>query len=181
MNKSILITGVSGSGKSVICVELKKRGYKAYDIEEIHGLFNMINKSTDKITDLKDYDKHNLECIKQHDWICNKKKLQKLISENAKKNVLNNIVFYCGTASNADDLLPLFDKIILLKASPDTTRKRLSKRKSNDFGRTSEVQEWVLTWKDWWENHMVENGAVTIDANRDLQKVVNDAVKRSKE
>ncbi|NIO44896.1 MAG: AAA family ATPase [Candidatus Aenigmarchaeota archaeon] len=180
MNKSILVTGVSGSGKSAICNELKKLGYRAYDIEEIHGLFNMINKSTGKITDLKDYDKHNLECIKQHDWICDKKKLQKLISKNVKKNVLNNVVFYCGTASNTDDLLTLFDKIILLKASKEIIRKRLSIRTSNDFGHTEEVQNWVFEWKEWWENHMVEKGAMTIDANHDLKEVVNDIVKKIK-
>jgi dephospho-CoA kinase len=180
MNKSILIIGVAGSGKSSLCNELRNRGYKAYDIESIHGLFNMINKSTGKITDLKDYDKHNLECIKQHDWICNKKKLQKLISENAKKNVLNNVVFYCGTASNTDDLLTLFDEIILLKASPKITCKRLSIRTSNDFGRTEEVQNWVFEWKEWWENHMVEKGAIIINANRNLKEVANDIVKKGK-
>jgi broad-specificity NMP kinase len=49
MNRSILVTGISGSGKSAICSELKKQGYTAYDIEEMHGLFNMINKKTGKI------------------------------------------------------------------------------------------------------------------------------------
>jgi len=134
----------------------------------------MVNKSIGKITDLNEYDKHNLECIKQHDWICNKNKLQEIISKNSKDTVLNNIVFYCGTASNTDDLLPLFEKVILLKASPETTRKRLGTRKSNDFGRTEEVQKWVLTWKDWWENHMVEKGAITIDANRDVKEIIED-------
>ncbi|HIH11772.1 TPA: SDR family NAD-dependent epimerase/dehydratase, partial [Candidatus Woesearchaeota archaeon] len=33
MNKSILITGVAGSGKSAVCDELNKRRYKAYGIE----------------------------------------------------------------------------------------------------------------------------------------------------
>lgn len=174
MNKSILITGVSGSGKSFLCDKLNKLGYKSYDIEEMPGLFNMINKSTGKVTSLNEYDKHNLECIKQHDWTCDKKKLQKLISKNAKENVLNNVVFYCGTASNTDELLPLFDKVILLKASSETTRNRLGTRTSNDFGRTEEVQKWVLTWKEWWENHLSEKGAVIIDANRDAKKIIKD-------
>jgi adenylate kinase family enzyme len=173
MNKSILITGITGSGKSSLCSELRKRGYKAYDIENMHNLFNMVHKKTGKIADK--YDKDNLEWVKQHDWICDKNKLQELVRKNAK-----GIVFYCGTASNLDELLFLFDKIFLLKVSPEILRERLNTRKSNDFGRTPEVQEWVLEWKDWWENHMHEKGAININANRDLQEVVNNIVKRSK-
>lgn len=174
MNKSILITGVAGSGKSSVCEELRKRGYKAYDIENIHGLFNMVHKKTGKIADK--YDNDNLEWVKQHDWICNKNKLQELVGKNAK-----GIVFYCGTASNLDELLFLFDKIFLLKVSPKILRERLNTRKSNDFGRTSEVQEWILEWKDWWENHMREKGAIIIDANQDIQEITTDIIERVSE
>ena len=55
MNKSILITGITGSGKSAVCGELKKRGYKAYDIEIMEGLFNLVDNKTGKI--VNDYDK----------------------------------------------------------------------------------------------------------------------------
>ena len=177
MNKSILVTGISGSGKSFACDELRKRGYKAYDIENMHGLFSIINKATGKKA--HDYDKHNLECVKQHDWICNKSKLQELVGRNAKEIVFGNVVFYCGTASNIDELLHLFDKIFLLKATPETICQRLSTRKSNDFGRTSEVQDWVFGWKEWWENHMIEKGAIVIDANRDIKEVTAEILKEA--
>jgi broad-specificity NMP kinase len=178
MNKSILITGVSGSGKSLLCDELKKRGYKAYDIEELHGLFAMVNKKTGKVADV--FDNQNLESIKQHDWICDKKKLKELVRKNSGKVVLDDMVFYCGTASNTDDLLHMFDKVFLLKAGEKVTRKRLATRKSNNFGRTDDVQEWVLTWKDWWENHMLEKGAIIIDANRNVQEIAIEIINRSK-
>ena len=173
MNKSILITGIAGSGKSTVCDELKKLGYKAYGIEDINGLFTMVDKTTGRIAD--DHDNNDIESVKQHDWICDKNKLQQLVRNNPK-----GIVFYCGTASNLDDLLSLFDKIILLKVSPKILRKRLSTRKSNDFGRTSEVQKWILSWKKWSEDHMCEKGAIVIDANRDIKEVVDDIIDRSK-
>ena len=177
MNKSILITGISGSGKSFVCNELRKLGYRAYDIENMHDLFSMVNKTTGKKVD--DYNKHNLEWLKQHDWICDKNKLQELVSRNAKEIVFWDVVFYCGTASNTDELLYLFDKVFLLKATPETIRQRLSTRKSNDFGRTSEVQEWIFSWEKWWEDHMREKGAIIIDANRDIKEITTDIVKRS--
>ena len=173
MNKSILITGISASGKSSVCNELIKRRYKAYSIEDMKGFFDMIDKTTGEIAD--NYNKDDLEWVKQHDWICDKNKLQKLVN-NSKKG----IVFYCGTASNLDELLFLFDKIFLLKVNPETIRERLSTRKTNDFGRTSEVQDWVLEWKDWWEEHMIEKGAIIIDANQNIQEVTTDIIEKIK-
>jgi broad-specificity NMP kinase len=173
MNKSILVTGISGSGKSSVCSEMRKCGYKAYDIENMAGLFTMIDKKTGKAT--KKYDKNNLDWVKQHDWTCDKKKLQILMRKNAK-----GIVFYCGTASNFDELLSLFDKIFLLKARKNTLRKRLSTRKSHSFGRTSEVQEWIFSWEKWWEDHMRGKGAIIVDANRDVQKIATDILERIK-
>ena len=173
MNESILITGITGSGKSAIYDELKKLGYKAYDIEIMEGLFNLVDKKTGKI--VNNYDNKNLEWVKRHDWICNIKRLQELVRKNAE-----GTAFYCGTAGNLDELLFLFDKIFLLKVSPEILRERLSTRKSNDYGRTSEVQDWIIEWKNWWENHMVEKGAIIINANRDLKEVANDIVKKSK-
>jgi broad-specificity NMP kinase len=46
MNKSVLVTGVPGSGKTAICEELKKMGYKAYNIEDMSGFFKIVNKKT---------------------------------------------------------------------------------------------------------------------------------------
>jgi len=173
MNKSILITGVAGTGKSAICDELNKLGYKAFGIEDIDGLFTMVDKKTSK--PFKNFDNDNLELVKQADWICNKEKLQRLMRKNS-----DGIVFYNGTASNLDDLLPLFDKIFLLKVSSKILRQRLSTRTSNDFGRTAEVQKWVFSWKKWWENHMIEKGAIIIDASRSLQEIANEIIEKSK-
>jgi len=173
MNKSILITGVAGSGKSSVCRELNNLGYKAYDIEGIDGLFAMVDKKTGIVA--KNYDNDNLESVKQHDWICDKKKLQQLIENNT-----NGIVFCCGIASNLDNLLHLFDIIFLLKVSSKIIRKRLNTRKSKEYGNTTEVQEQIISWKDWWETHIIEKGAISINANLNIQKVTRDILGRCK-
>lgn len=173
MNASIFITGVSGSGKSAVCDELNKLGYKAYGIENIKGLFTMVNKKTGKIAD--DYDIDIFKLVKQHDWICDKNKLKLLLQNNS-----NGVVFYCGTATNQEDLFPLFDKIFLLKVSKKILRERLINRSSNHFARTPEVQKWIFRWKGRWENHLFKKGAQIINANFDLNKVVADIIDRSK-
>jgi len=172
MNKSILITGVAGTGKSSVCDELEKLGYKAFGIEDIEGMFTLSNKETGK--KIETYDGYNVEQVKKHDWKCDIDKLKELMSKQ------KGIVFYAGVASNMDDILSLFDMLFLLKASPETLTKRLNKRKSNKFGGIKEVQEWLFSWKDWWEESMVSNGAIVIDANQDLKKVVEDIINKVK-
>lgn len=172
MNKSILITGLAGSGKSSICKELNKLGYKAHSIEDIKGLFKMIDKKTGKL--FKNFDNNNLKSVKHSAWICDKKKLQQLIHKNSK-----GIVFYSGIASNLSNLLPLFDKIFLLKVSQKILRERLSKRTSNHFGRTSKVQKWMFRWKIWWEFYMFVKGAVFINANHSLREIAKEIISRA--
>lgn len=169
MNKSILITGVAGSGKTTLSSELQKLGYKSYDMEDIDGLFRMFNKKTGRV--VKDWTNNNLKVTKQHRWTCNKNKLKQIIKDNSR-----GIVFYCGTGSNLDDLIPLFDKIFLLKASPKVLRERLTKRTTNSFGHTSEVQKWIFGWKDNWESHMIGKKAIVINADQKLRKIATDII-----
>lgn len=170
MRKSILVTGIAGSGKSIICKELNKQGYRAYDIEGMKDLFRMLDKETGKI--FENYDNNDLEKIKQGDWICDVNKLRNLIdSEN------NGLIFYCGTASNIDEILPLFDTVILLKVSPEVLHQRLSLRRPGDFGNTKEVQDWILGWKDWWEDSMRDKGAIIINGDGNPEEAVKNIIK----
>jgi len=169
MTRSILITGVAGSGKTTICEELTRQGYPAISLEDIKELFIMRDKETkEPITNL---DNDDLEAVEKTEWICNKKKLQELIKKTSGK-----LVFYAGIASNLDDLLPLFEEIVLLKASNETLRKRLSTRTNNDYARTEEVQKRLFDWKDSWEAHMIEKGAYVVNANQKLEQITQELI-----
>ena len=174
MKRSILITGVAGSGKTTISNKLKEMGYTAYDIDRVKGLCRMVHKETGATLEKQDND--NLEEVVKGDWICDADELKKLIA-----NTPDKIAFYCGVNSNMEELIPLFDKLIMLKANEEATRERLTNRTSNDFGRTAEVQDWIMTWKDWWEKEMIEKGAVVIDSNRPLDGIVKEIIERSME
>lgn len=77
----------------------------------------------------------------------------------------DNIAFYCGAASNMDDLTSLFDKVFLLKTDAASLHTRLSTREGTDnMGNTKASRQTVLGWKDWWENEMEEKGAIVVDA-----------------
>lgn len=166
MKQKILITGIAGSGKSTICGELSKMGQESYGIEDIKGMFVMYRKGTKEIFD--DYDNADPEKIKNSEWLCDINKLKQLL-----KKQIKNIAFYCGVASNMDDLIPLFDKVILLKVDTDTLHSRLSTREStDDIGNTEDSRQTVLGWKNWWESEMVKKGAIIVNASNKPYKVV---------
>ncbi|MFZ1627040.1 MAG: AAA family ATPase [Candidatus Moraniibacteriota bacterium] len=169
--KKILITGISGSGKSTLCKTLQKLGEEAYSIEEdFDGMFAMYRKGTNEIFD--DFDNADPAKIDASEWRCSVERLKGLIATQK-----NERTFYCGVASNMDDILPLFDKVFLLKASPDVLRGRLSNREgTEDMGGTEESRQAVLGWKDWWEETMEDKGAVTIDANHNSDEVAREII-----
>ena len=174
MGSAILITGVAGSGKSAACEELKRRGFTAYDIENTVGLFSFINKFTRR--QANDTGDDNPEWFERNSWICDRKKLTKLVRSNDQ-----GTAFYCGIASNLDDLLPLFDKVFLLRARPSTIRERLSGRPADDFGYGPAVQEWLLGWKDGWERWMIQKGALVVDADRTIAEVADEVITKVSE
>jgi broad-specificity NMP kinase len=170
MNKSVLITGVAGSGKSYICAELSRLGYMSFDIEEIDGLFSYIDKKTKD--EVKDIGGQDLRTIKRHDWVCVRERLEHLMRRNSKASAKDGVVFYCGASSNLIELLPLFDKVILLVASEAVARLRLTTRTNKEFGKRKDVRDWVMSWKKWWEDQYVGKGAIVIDAGQPAAEIV---------
>lgn len=170
MRKSILITGISGSGKTAVHKALREKGYSSYDIDDVSELFTMFDKRTNQ--PLTNQDNNNLEQVKNMSWVCDVERLQHLMSEEK-----SDIAFYCGNAENLFDIIPLFDKLILLIANDEAIRHRLSSRTSNDFGKTSEIQDWILNSKEEWETAIEGMGAIVIDTNKDINQVVTEILK----
>lgn len=171
MGEAILITGISGVGKSTISKKLNEKGYKSYDMDDEPDLFSMVYKGTSQ--PVKNHDNEDLEKVMEIDWNCDIEKLASII-----ENETVELSFYCGNASNINQILPLFSKMILLKAGPEIVRQRLTARTENDFGRTSEVQDWIMTWKDSWENEMKEKGAIVIDAHKNVDGFVEEIINK---
>ncbi len=167
MSKSIFITGVAWTWKSTICEELKNRWYKAFDIEKIKWLFFIRNKLTWKIVNY--YENNNIEFINAHDWVCDIKKMKKIINK-------NNLSFYCWTSSNINKLLDLFDKIFLLKVWNVELRSRLNNR--GWFACCNNIQEWMFWWKNEWELEINKKWAIDIDANKNISYIVDNILEK---
>lgn len=169
MKKSILITGVSGVGKTSLSNKLNELGYKSYDIDDVPGLFTMIHRET-KLP-IENHDNFDLNKVKVMTWICDIPKLKSIIDEEK-----GDLAFYCGNGSNIYQFMELFDKVILLTTNMETTKHRLSTRTNNNFARTEEVQEYVLGKKDEWENEMIKRGAFVVDVHEKLDAVAQEVI-----
>lgn len=171
--KRILITGVSGTGKTTTCKALRKMGYEAMDVENIKGMFEMVHKGTKTV--FKGYDNANPDHLKKAEWICNANKLEKLL--NSQKE---DVAFYSGIASNMEEILPLFDKFFVLFLTSEDLNDRLKNREgTEDIGNNQEGRDVVLSWKDWWEEEMKKKGAIIIDASKTPEMIAKEILKQT--
>lgn len=174
MKERILITGVSGVGKTSVSKHLGELGYESTDIEEIGGMFEMVHKGTKKV--FEDYDNANPEHIKNAEWICDPEKLKSFLASQK-----SDIAFYSGIASNMDDILPLFNKKIVLQPNREILNERLKNREgTEDIGNNQEGRDVVLGWKDWWESEMKKKGAIVTDANGSIDDISKEILNKVK-
>ncbi len=166
--KKIFVTGISGTGKTTISEELVKRGFQTISMDETENLCWWINKETKEKVDWEV--ELNRDFTSKHEWICDVEYLKKLLS---KKDA--DLVFVLGCSENQDDFLDIFDKVLLLQCKPETFFKRLADRTNNDFGKHPSVQDAILVWYKDFENGLLENGAVSINTDRPLDKGSNKA------
>jgi dephospho-CoA kinase len=172
MKKSFLVTGICGVGKTTLGRALSEKGYRAYDMDAQPKLFARLDKHTKRPVIAPD--NTNLAQVVNSDWICDKARMARIIARES-----SPITFYCGAASNLAEIIPLFDGIFVLTASQDLIRERLTLRTGNSYGKTREVQDWIMTLQAPLERDMESRGAIVIDANRPIDLVARDVIDRA--
>ncbi len=166
MSQDVLITGVPGSGKSTVCSALQDRGYTAFDIESRDRLFTMIDTETGE--QFEDFDPRDVSALKRSKYVCDTDALRELMDRPEDEDV----VFYCGNATDHTELLPLFDQVFLLKPSEYELRARLRTRETSSMGHDHNVRAWILRWKEEEEEDIRDRGATVINADPPVEDVV---------
>jgi dephospho-CoA kinase len=151
-----LIEGLSGTGKSAVCEELKKRGYKALEADEVFGFYG------DPKTRLPTEEKSQLN------WLWDKNKVEKELSDKTE------VTFVCGGAMNQDDFSQYFKKTFTLYLDDDTLRERLLTRTNNDFGKHPDDLARQLEWNKGAVEWAKQRGTVLIDASKPITEVVDE-------
>jgi dephospho-CoA kinase len=114
--KRVLLTGMSGTGKSSVVAELVARGYLAVDTDD--GFCEVLPDGRQR------WREHAVAVL--------------LDTEDAE------VLFVAGCEENQVRFHPRFDHIVLLSAPPETLVERLAARTNNPFGKSPEELRRVL-------------------------------------
>lgn len=125
--KRVLITGMSGTGKSVAIRELGARGYLAYDLDTPDWSHWVDADPSDGLTPTKG-----------KDWLWREDRVRTLLTRPA-----DGTCFISGCAENMKKLFPLIDTIVLLSAPVNTIMERLTARSPDGYGHVEEERRKV--------------------------------------
>lgn len=111
----ILLTGMSGTGKSSVLEELQHQGFDVVDTD--HGGY----------------------CLEQNgERLWHESKMHSLLTSS------HVTLFVSGCVANQGKFYPLFDKVILLSAPKAIMLERVKNRSNNSYGKTQTEQAEIL-------------------------------------
>lgn len=163
----VWITGVSGTGKSTLRVELASRGYQSFDADE-DGIAAWHLRSTGEEVYDPGGGNHPDSWLENHCWTINLARVEQLA-----RMARDQVVFLCGSVENEDEVWELFDIVICLVLEESTLRERLATRITNKFGKAPVELEAILGWNRTIEATYREFGAIIVNADRTLAEVVD--------
>jgi shikimate kinase len=142
---NVLLTGMSGVGKSRVIEELSKRGYNAVDLDH------------------PDWSVHAAD----GDWIWNESRVHKLFTQHN-----DGLLFVSGCAANQGKFYEFLDAVVLLSAPQDVMVERLKSRTNNSYGKSPEELKLVLHYRETVEPLIRKGATHEIDTNQPLKAVV---------
>jgi shikimate kinase len=148
--KRILLTGMSGTGKSSVIAELRARGYPAVDMDE------------------PGWSEH----APDGDWIWREDRVRELLEQEQ-----GDVLFLSGCATNQGQFYAQFDAIVLLSAPAAVLIERLTTRTNNSYGKRPEELAKVLGYLETVEPLLRRGATHEIDTRLPLAEVVAEVLR----
>jgi dephospho-CoA kinase len=149
--KRVLLTGMSGTGKSSVLSRLQARGFKTVDTD--YGGWT-------ELVDLPGAERSK-------EWLWREDRIASLLStEDAE------VLFVSGAARNQTKFYREFDHVILLTAPVSVLTERLTKRTNNPYGKDPAELAEVLRLKESVEPALRRAADLEIDTSIPLDDVV---------
>jgi thymidylate kinase len=159
--RNYLVEGVSGTGKTSVCWELRRRGYQAVNGDT--DLAYQGDPETGKPTDEAPSHWHHLWSVE---------KVRALVADTDER-----ITFFCGGSRNVATFVDLFDGVFVLDLDVDTLNRRLDQRPADEFGGRQSERDLILRLHRTGED--TPSNGILIDASAPLGAVVDEIVRRA--
>ena len=144
------MTGMSGTGKSTALAELRRRGFEVVDTDE-PGWSEWSDKETG--------------------YVWREDRIAELL---ARERTVP--LYVSGTVSNQGRFYPRFDAIVLLSAPADVLLGRIDSRTTNEYGKTADQRDLILTHLAEVEPLLRATCTHEIDATQPIDHVVDELV-----
>ncbi len=158
--RNYLIEGVSGTGKTSVCHELRRRGYAALNSDRD------LRQHTDPRTGERLITFSSPE-IRHASNLWDVEKVRQLAA-----NQDDEVTFFCGGSRNFNEFIDVFDKVFVLDVDVDTLNERLDNRPDDDWGKSKSERELILRLHATKED--IPSNGIVIDATQPLVSVVDE-------
>lgn len=148
--RKVLLTGMSGTGKSTVLAELEKRGFEVVDTDE--GGWS----------DWSDA---------EGGYLWREGRMRELLASE-----VGSTLYVSGTVSNQGRFYPQFDAIVLLSAPADVLLRRIATRTTNNYGKRSAERELILRHLAEVEPRLRATCTHEVDATQPIDVVVEQLV-----
>jgi shikimate kinase len=143
----VLVTGMSGTGKTAALAELARRGHRAVDTD--YGGWTEGEPGSERL-----WHEDRIEALRdQHE---------------------ESVLFISGCADNQGTFYPRFDAVVLLNAPADVILERIAGRESNPFGKTAAQRDLILNDLANVEPQLRVGATAEIDTCAPLAEVVDE-------
>ncbi|GIG92912.1 AAA family ATPase [Plantactinospora endophytica] len=154
----ILVTGMSGTGKSSALTELGRLGYRVVDTDD---------------PGWREYREYvePVDEVHRGEWLWVEERITGLLDSDDGRSL-----FVQGCVRNQSGFYGRFDAVVLLSAPADVILDRVDRRTTNDYGKTPLERQMILA--DLAEVEPLLRAGCTheLDASRPLDEVVADLV-----
>lgn len=158
--RNYLVEGVSGTGKTSVCHELRRRGH-----QPVNGDTDLAYQGDPQTGQPTDTALHE-----HHIWDVDR--VRAIAADHSVP-----ATFFCGGSRNFARFLDVFDEVFVLEVDLDTLLGRLAQRGDDEFGGAPAERDLVVRLHATGED--VPRDGVLVDATQPLAAVVDEILRRA--